>query len=79
MNCVVDEMRRGEHDGGWGSVVSAGLVVGDSIVVLEMTESSTVSISGTPLRTTYDRIDLSSLLKAANGDQCVVSRRGGGL
>lgn len=71
MSCVEDEMRRGEHDGGWGSVVSAGLVVGDSIAVLEMVvstlsaESSTVSISGSPVRTTYDRIDLSSLPKAA--------------
>jgi hypothetical protein len=55
----------------WSSVIYAGLVIGGAMAVLLTviwtlsTESSTVSISGSPVRTTSHRIDLTSLPKAA--------------
>lgn len=55
----------------WSSVMYAGLVIGGAIAVLMMVlwtlsaESSTVSISGSPVRTTPHQIDLTSLPKAA--------------
>lgn len=55
----------------WSSVIYAGLVVGGAITVLMMVlwtlsaESSTVSISGSPARSTSHQIDLTSLPEAA--------------
>lgn len=55
----------------WSSVMYAGLVIGGAIAVLMMVlwtlsaESSTVSISGSPVLTTSHQIDLTSLPKAA--------------
>jgi hypothetical protein len=53
------------------TVIYAGLVIGGAIVVLLMglwtssTESSTVSISGSPVRTTSHQMDFTSLPEAA--------------
>jgi hypothetical protein len=55
----------------WSSVIYAGLVVGGAIAVLMMVswilsaESSTVSISRSPVRTASHHIDLPSLPEAA--------------
>lgn len=55
----------------WSSVIYAGLVIGGAIAVLLMviwtlsTESSTVSISGSPVRTTSRQMDFTSLPEAA--------------
>jgi hypothetical protein len=55
----------------WSSVIYAGLVIGGAIAVLLMVmwtlsaESSTVSISGSPVRTTSHQMDFTSLPEAA--------------
>ncbi|MGE0471903.1 MAG: hypothetical protein AB7L09_26055 [Nitrospira sp.] len=55
----------------WSAVIYAGLMVGGAIVVLLMvlwtlsTESSTVSISGSPVSVQSHQADLRSFPKAA--------------